>query len=814
MLFSYRAVFFIISVLMAEDQAAADFLRVCYFPGWAYNRASEFARFGVANVEADACTHLIYAFGNIDRINKVLQTPDSGEESRYSFANNSVVFLRKYGFDGLDIDWEYPNSNTNENFVRLLKSLRSVFNQETTSSRLLITVATPAGKTNIDQGFNVSEMNRYVDYVSIMTYDFVGAGYSEVTNFNSPLYSRNDPAFNQEYSTNWTVKYYESLGLFPNKTLFGVTGTGKWLVLKNASISVPGSPTVKVSLRNSSDYQIIGGMAYTEICKLMLSNTTTRRVFDDQQKAMYLVNEDNWITYEDTDTITEKTKWAVKSGLAGLMFWALDQDDFSGKACNNGTFPLMKAVKLITDPLQTSTLTPQSVTTKQDTTPSQSVTTEHDIPSLGAATQAAADFLRVCYFPGWAYNRASEFARFGVANVEADACTHLIYAFGNIDRINKVLHTPDSGEETRYRLFTALRSKNPQLKTLLSIGGENDHGEGFVAVSQTDALATSFANNSVVFLRKYGFDGLDIDWEYPNSNTNENFVRLLKSLRSVFNQETTSSRLLITVAAPAGKTNIDQGFNVSEMNRYVDYVSIMTYDFVGAGYSEVTNFNSPLYSRNDPAFNQEYSTNWTVKYYESLGLFPNKTLFGVTGTGKWLVLKNASITVPGSPTVKGSLRNSSDYQIIGGMAYTEICKVMLSNTTTRRVFDDQQKANYLVSEDNWITYEDTETITEKTKWALKSGLAGVMFWALDQDDFSGKACNNGTFPLMKAVKLITDSVRTSTATPQSVTTVTIKNDIPHSPSVTIKHDPTLGTSTHNSAGYFIITMFICTLVCL
>ncbi|KAH9523834.1 Endochitinase 1 [Bulinus truncatus] len=443
----------------------------------------------------------------------------------------------------------------------------------------------------------------------------------------------------------------------------------------------------------------------------------------------------------------------------------------------------------------------------------------------------AIGFLRVCYFPGWAYNRNSTFARFGVSNVEADVCTHLIYAFGRIDQLNKVLLPPESDEESRYHSFNELKNKNSALRTLLSIGGQNDHGEGFVAVSQTDALAVSFASSVVVYLRKYGFDGLDIDWEYPNSNTNQNFILILKSLRAAFDQDTRSPRLLLTVAAPAGSGYITQGFHVPEINRYVDYVSIMAYDFVDAKYSNVTNFNSPLYSRNSVAFNQEYSLNWTVHHYSSLGLQPDKILIGVSGTGKWLVLNNTSRSVPGSSVVKGSLRNSSDYYITGGIAYAEdlrnkhkdivefkraarygqlnfteelirelgnigpfdavpiasrppvffkhamnpefmdkrgncrlcystekvICKVMLTKANTKVVFDDQQKATYLVNGDNWITYDDVDTIKEKTKWAVKSGLAGVMFWSLDQDDFSGKGCNKGTYPLVKSMRLATDN---------------------------------------------------------
>ncbi|KAK6961498.1 chitotriosidase-1, partial [Biomphalaria glabrata] len=48
------------------------------------------------------------------------------------------------------------------------------------------------------------------------------------------------------------------------------------------------------------------------------------------------------------------------------------------------------------------------------------------------------------------------------------------------------------------------------------------------------------------------------------------------------------------------------------------------------------------------------------------------------------------------------------------------------------------------------------------KWAKSNGLAGIMMWSLDQDDFSGLGCQQGTYPLMKAVKRITETPRTET----------------------------------------------------
>ncbi|KAK0041722.1 chitinase-3-like protein 1 [Biomphalaria pfeifferi] len=392
-------------------------------------------------------------------------------------------------------------------------------------------------------------------------------------------------------------------------------------------------------------------------------------------------------------------------------------------------------------------------------------------------------FMRVCYFPSWAFERSSTLARFDVANVDPYICTHIIYAFGKIDGSNTNLQTPS--DEKRYMLFTDLKKQNFQLRTLLSIGGENDHGEGFVSVSQNNSQTGVFASRAVAFLRKYNFDGLDIDWEFPNINTSENFVRILKSLRQAFDQDTTSPRLLLTIAAPAGSSNM-RGFNITEINKYVDYVSLMTYDFVDARYSEVTNFNSPLYSRNSSAFNQEFSTNWTVHEYEKLGLHLNKTLIGVSGTAKWLYLNNSENSIPGSPIVKGFLKNSTAYGITGGLAYPEVCQYIRDNNGTKIVFDEQQRARYLVNGRDWITYDDPEVIKNKTDWAVRIGVAGIMLWSLDQDDFNGTMCQQGTFPLLSQIISSTEGNRTTLPTTTTTTTTKATTTTTKATTTTIK----------------------------
>ncbi|CAG5118512.1 unnamed protein product, partial [Candidula unifasciata] len=365
-------------------------------------------------------------------------------------------------------------------------------------------------------------------------------------------------------------------------------------------------------------------------------------------------------------------------------------------------------------------------------------------------------FLRVCYFPSWANVRDSVAARYDIKDVDPNLCTHLVYAFGKLDRASKLLTATDGqleeskpGHAGRYREFNDLKKVNIKLRTLLSVGGQNDPGEGFETITENTDILARFSTSAVEFLRTRGFDGLDIDWEYPTKSTRSRLVLLLQALRKAFDEEKTKEKLILSLAGAAGQWQIDESYDVPSIARYVDYVSLMTYDYT-VRTSVVTAFNSPLFSRNSIQFNPTLSVNWTVHYWRDKGLPFSKILVGITGVGRRLVLSYPNVTSVGSP-VTGEIRQGDYYRLEAALAYPEIC-TLLSNPLTRRVFDTEQQSPYLFKGDDWVGYEDPESIALKIKWMMGLGLAGVMFWSLDQDDFSGKMCGGGRYPLLNAIR--------------------------------------------------------------
>src|SRR5206468_11387041 len=126
-------------------------------------------------------------------------------------------------------------------------------------------------------------------------------------------------------------------------------------------------------------------------------------------------------------------------------------------------------------------------------------------------------------FSGW--------RSYPVADIPGDRLTHLCYAFAGIrdGRISVQPHhapaTTQSSSDNdelpqpmrdQFPELLALKQKHPQLRTLISIGGWGGSGE-FSDVALTDASRATFAASCAVFVSRHGFDGVDIDWEYPVS---------------------------------------------------------------------------------------------------------------------------------------------------------------------------------------------------------------------------------------------------------------------------------------------------------
>jgi chitinase len=130
---------------------------------------------------------------------------------------------------------------------------------------------------------------------------------------------------------------------------------------------------------------------------------------------------------------------------------------------------------------------------------------------------------------------------------------------------------------------------------VLSIGGWT-WSTDFSTIAASSAARDKFAQDCVMYVQTYGFDGVDLDWEYPSlgglpsnkysPDDGKNYVLLLKTIREAFNKLPNADKLIISIAAPAGLDKL-AALDISGMAQYLDILNIMSYDFRG-GWSSTT----------------------------------------------------------------------------------------------------------------------------------------------------------------------------------------------------------------------------------
>jgi len=290
------------------------------------------------------------------------------------------------------------------------------------------------------------------------------------------------------------------------------------------------------------------------------------------------------------------------------------------------------------------------------------------------------------YFTSWR-NGANNQPSYLVNDIPWDKITHINYAFAHVDADNKIsIGDPNSANNPatnmewpgtvgaeldsslpykgHFNLLSKYKKQYPNVKTLISVGGWAETGGyfdetgrvasgGFYTMttnadgSINQAGINAFSQSVVSFIKKYGFDGVDIDYEYPSSMSdsghpddfdfsnprraalNKSYLALMKSLRETLDNagQADGQHYMLTIASPSSGYLL-RGMEMFEAVKYLDYVNIMSYDLHGAWNSHVGP-NAALYDTGEDselaAWNvygtAEFegigylNTDWAVRYF-------------------------------------------------------------------------------------------------------------------------------------------------------------------------------------------------------
>lgn len=378
----------------------------------------------------------------------------------------------------------------------------------------------------------------------------------------------------------------------------------------------------------------------------------------------------------------------------------------------------------------------------------------------------------------------------------------MVYGYAGINADNYRIAPLISNEELDesrglFKQITSLKSKFPNLKVLLGVGGDADGGpEKYLKLLESNAGRIAFANSVNDVLKKYSFDGLDLAFQFPkikpkkvrstvggffhsikkavgaagkpvdekSDEHKDEFTSLVVELKNSFRIE--KHELSLTVLP---NVNATLYFDVPALKNYVDFITIAAFDvYTPERNPDEADYVSPTLSVTDRNIDETFDS-WST-YFTTGGLPASRIVYGIPVYGRaWKVPKDATIT--GSPPIKveGPAPEGVQTQQAGLLAYPEICtrveneqnkNLKGANGPLKKSSENAKRygiyAVRLPDENGnngiFVGFDDPDSAGSKAAYVKGSGFGGVAIFDLSLEDFRG-ACGAGSkFPIVKKVR--------------------------------------------------------------
>ncbi|KAJ3454931.1 hypothetical protein MRS44_013531 [Fusarium solani] len=364
-------------------------------------------------------------------------------------------------------------------------------------------------------------------------------------------------------------------------------------------------------------------------------------------------------------------------------------------------------------------------------------------------------YVNMVYFVNWGIYQRD----YHPQDLPVSRLTHILYAFMNV-QVDGTVYTEDTyadlekhyagdfpfsltcplraaqawaeGNDNAYgciKQLYLLKKANRKLKVMLSIGGWT-WSTNFAAVAGSTTTRATFAKSAVTLMKDWGFDGVDIDWEYPaNEDDATNMVLLLKAVRDELDsyaaEFASGHRFQLSIAAPAGFEHYSK-LHLADLAQILDYINLMAYDYAGS-WSTHTGHNANLYANDEEPDATPFNTDGAVRAYLDAGVPAEKLVLGMPIYGRSFQ-GTAGLGEPFVDVGFGSWEK-------GVWDYSALPK-----DGAVPGFDPAAHAHYSydATTRELISFDPPEAVQQKVAYLKQLGLGGAMFWEASADK-SGSA---------------------------------------------------------------------------
>ncbi|XP_044490867.1 class V chitinase-like [Mangifera indica] len=315
-----------------------------------------------------------------------------------------------------------------------------------------------------------------------------------------------------------------------------------------------------------------------------------------------------------------------------------------------------------------------------------------------------------------------------LSEINSSLFTHIICAHTTVNSTSYQLSLSPDEEEHLSAFTLTVKQNNPSVTTLLSIGGKNANYSTFSSMVSNFSYRKSFIDSSIRIARRYGFQGLDFAWQYPNTSSDMfNVGVLFQELKAAADLEaknSNQSQLILTARVNYFPSVSLKSYPVAKIQRYLDWVHVVSCEFTSPLWSNFTGAHSALYDPVTSANTDHGITEWINQ-----GLSANKIVLSLCFYGFAWTLKSPMDNGIGAAATGPAISEPDGFVSYRGIKnyieqYGRDAPVMYNSTYV---------VNYWSEGTTWIGFDDVEAIRAKISYAKEKKLLGYHVWQVSYD---------------------------------------------------------------------------------